>query len=112
MTDVELLNWLREARTVADVLRHLRVAQALTLGEVASYASITPSYVSMLEHGTRLPDRDLLIALLLASFSLPLPQANRILLFAGFAPMPHRAWAMRLHDPALLPSSSSAIEER
>lgn len=111
MTDDELVRWLREAHAVSDVLRHLRAAQALTLGEVAVYANISPSYISMLEHGTRLPDRDMLIALLLAGFSLSVQQANRILLFAGFAPMPHRAWALLLHDPALS-QPTGTTEER
>lgn len=47
----------------------------------------------MLERGQKLPERDTLIALLLAAYSLPVPIANRILLFSDFAPMHHRALA-------------------
>lgn len=87
MDDVQLTRWLREATSLADVLRRLRDAQQLTVREVAEYANLAPSYVSMLERGIKHPRRDTLVALLLAGFSLPVSQADRILLFAGFAPM-------------------------
>lgn len=87
MDETEITRWLREAKSVADVLRRLREAQQLTVREVAEYANLAPSYVSMLEHGIKRPGRDTLVALLLAGFSLPVCLADRILLFAGFAPM-------------------------
>ncbi len=93
MNEADVVRWLVEADTLADVLRRFRQSQELTLQEVADYAGITKSYVSMLERGTKIPERDTLIALLLASFSLPVPIANRVLLFAGFAPLHHKALA-------------------
>jgi transcriptional regulator with XRE-family HTH domain len=90
-----LIAWLAEADAVADILRRLRAAQELTLQEVADYAGVAKSYASMLERGQKMPERDTLIALLLASFSLSVPLANRVLLFAGFAPLHHRSLARR-----------------
>jgi transcriptional regulator with XRE-family HTH domain len=94
MNDAEITRWLCEAASIADILRRLREAQQLTVKEVAEYAALAPSYVSMLEHGTKRPGRDTLVALLLAGFSLPVGTANRILLFAGFAPMHHHLLAI------------------
>ncbi len=51
------------------------------------------AYVARLEYGERAPERDTLIALLLASYSLPVRQANRLPLLAGYAPMHHKAIA-------------------
>jgi transcriptional regulator with XRE-family HTH domain len=90
-----LIAWLAEADAVADILRRLRAAQVLTLQEVADYAGVTKSYASMLERGQKMPERDTLIALLLASFSLSVPLTNRVLLFAGFAPLHYRSLARR-----------------
>ena len=87
----DLVSWLHEAEQLADVLRRLRIAQVLTLQEVADYAGVAKSYVSMIERGQKSPERDTLIALLLAAYSLPVPLANRVLLFAGYAPLHHRA---------------------
>ena len=96
MTDDDLMRWLTEARSVGDILWRLRHDQQLSLSEVAAYAGVARSYVSMLERDVRHPERDTLIALLLAGFSLAVPQANRILLFAGFAPLHWRALATRM----------------
>jgi len=96
MTDEMLVRWLVEAESIADVLHRLRQAQELTVQEVGEFAGIAKSYVSMLERGQKMPERDTLVALLLASFSLPVPLANRILVFAGFAPMHHKMLARRV----------------
>lgn len=48
----------------------------------------------MLERDIRHPTRDTLIALLLASFSLPVDHADRVLLWVDYAPIRHR-----LHAP-------------
>jgi transcriptional regulator with XRE-family HTH domain len=93
MQGADLLSWLHETEHLSDVLRRLRAAQELTLQEVADYAGMAKSYISMIEHGQKTPERDTLIALLLAAFSLPVPLANRVLLFAGYAPLHHRALA-------------------
>jgi transcriptional regulator with XRE-family HTH domain len=90
-----LIARLSVAEAVADILRRLRAGQELTLQEVADYAGVAKSYASMLERGQKMPERDTLIALLPASFSLPVPLANRVLLFAGFAPLHHRSLARR-----------------
>ena len=90
MEDDTLVRWLVEAETVADVLRRFRQAQELTVQEVADYAGLAKSYVSMLERGLKSPERDTLIALLLAAFSLQVSLANRVLMFAGFAPLHHK----------------------
>jgi len=95
MNESDLIAWLGEADTVADILLRLRAAQELTLQEVAEYADVGNRYVSMLERGHKTPERDTLVALLLAAFSLPVPLANRVLLFAGFAPLHHRALARK-----------------
>jgi transcriptional regulator with XRE-family HTH domain len=95
VSDEDLRRWLRESLSLGDILRRLRETQQLTVREVADYADLAPSYVSALERGIRQPERDTLIALLLAAFSLPVSLANRVLLFAGFAPMHHRALAVR-----------------
>lgn len=93
MNGNDLITWLREAEVLADVLRRLRAAQELTLQEVADYAGMAKSSVCMIERGQKTPERDTLIALLLAAFSLPVPLANRVLLFGGFAPLHHRTLA-------------------
>ena len=95
MEDDTLVRWLVEAETIADVLRRMRQSQELTVQEVADYAGIAKSYVSMLERGQKSPERDTLIALLLAAFSLQVSLANRVLVFAGFAPLHHRMIARR-----------------
>jgi len=92
----DLVSWLHEAEQLADVLRRLRIAQVLTLQEVADYAGVAKSYVSMIERGQKSPERDTLIALLLAACSLPVPLANRVLVFAGYAPLHHRALARQV----------------
>lgn len=106
MTDEDLMRWLHDAGSVGNMLRRLRQDQQLSLSEVADFAGVAQSYVSMLERGLRFPERDTLIALLLAGFSLPVPQANRILLFAGFAPLHHRAHATRAQF-VVLPSDAN-----
>jgi transcriptional regulator with XRE-family HTH domain len=95
MTEQEMVNWLREAETVGDILKRLRQSQALTLQEIADYTGLAKSYISMLEHGQKMPERDTLVSLLLAAFSLSVPLANRVLLFAGFAPFHYRTLARR-----------------
>ena len=85
-------SWTRE-RGDASALHRLRELQGLTLQEVADLAGFSKAYVARLEYGERVPERDTLIALLLASFSLPVRQANRLLLLAGYAPMHHKAIA-------------------
>lgn len=95
MTDADLTRWLCEAGSLADILGRIRLAQGLTQEEVAEYAGVSRSFLSMLEHGDKSCERDTLITLLLAAFSLPVRQANRILLFAGFAPLHHRSLARR-----------------
>jgi transcriptional regulator with XRE-family HTH domain len=77
----------------ASALHRLRELQGLTLQEVADLAGLSKAYVARLEYGERVPERDTLIALLLASFSLPVRQANRLLFLAGYAPMHHKAIA-------------------
>jgi hypothetical protein len=71
---------------------HEEVRQ-LTLQEVADPTGVSKAYVTRLEYGQRLPERDALLALLLAAFSLPVPQANRVLLLAGYAPLHHKKLA-------------------
>jgi transcriptional regulator with XRE-family HTH domain len=93
MQGSDLVSWLHETEHLSDVLRRLRAAQELTLQEVADYAGMAKSYISMIERGQKTPERDTLIALLLAAFSLPVPLANRVLLYAGYAPLHHRALA-------------------
>ena len=78
-------SWTRE-RGDASALHRLRELQGLTLQEVADLAGLSKAYVARLEYGERVPERDTLIALLLASFSLPVRQANRLLLLTGYAP--------------------------
>ena len=84
-------SWTRE-RGDASALHRLRELQGLTLQEVADLAGLSNAYVARLEYGEQVPERDTLIALL-ASFSLPVRQANRLLLLAGYAPMHHKAIA-------------------
>jgi transcriptional regulator with XRE-family HTH domain len=96
MQSSDLVSWLHEMDHLADVLRRLRAAQELTLQEVADCAGIAKSYISMIERGQKSPERDTLIALLLAASSLPVPLANRVLLFAGYAPLHHRAFARQV----------------
>lgn len=93
MTDKEFLEWLRTMPNVASTLCRLREMQRLTLQEVADLSGLSKAYVARLEHGERMPERDTLVALLLAGFSLPVTQANRILLLAGYAPLHHKALA-------------------
>ena len=93
MTDTEFVQWIRSVPDIATALRRLREVQQLTLQEVADLAGVSKPYIVRLEKGERQPERDTLIALLLAAFSLPVMQANRLLLLAGFAPMHHRMLA-------------------
>jgi transcriptional regulator with XRE-family HTH domain len=93
MQDSDLVSGLHETEHLWDVLRRLRAAQELTLQEVADYAGSAKSYISMIERGQESPERDTLNALLLAALSLPVPLANRVLLFAGYAPLHHRSLA-------------------
>jgi transcriptional regulator with XRE-family HTH domain len=95
MNEGDLVIWLDEAETVADVLRRLRLAQELTLDEVAGCAGLSKSYISMIEHGRKSPERDTLLALPLAAYTLPVSQANRVLLYAGIAPLHCRILARR-----------------
>jgi transcriptional regulator with XRE-family HTH domain len=93
MEEADVLCYICEAKTVADVLRRLRESQQLTLQEVAELAGLSKAYVARIEHGEREPERDTLIALLLAGYSLPVKTADRVLLLAGFAPMHHKRLA-------------------
>jgi transcriptional regulator with XRE-family HTH domain len=93
MNEHEFVQWVRAVPDLPSALRRLREQQGLTLQEVADLAGLSKAYVARLEYGERVPERDTLIALLLASFSLPVRQANRLLLFAGYAPMHHKALA-------------------
>jgi|GEM_PF-5775748 len=93
MQGSDLVSWLHETEHLSDVLRRLRAAQELTLQEVADYAGLAKNYISMIERGQKSPEQDTLIALLLAALRLPVPLANRVLLFAGYAPLHHRALA-------------------
>ncbi len=93
MTDEQFVQWMQSVADVASALRRLREMQRLTLQEVADLAGLSVAYVTRLEHGKRSPERDTLIALLLAAFSLPVSQANRLLLLAGYAPIHHRMLA-------------------
>lgn len=82
--------WLDPLPDVATVLRKLREQQHLTLQEIARYAELSVPYVDRLERGLRRPERDTLITLLLASFTLPPSKASQVLLMAGYAPLHHR----------------------
>lgn len=93
MNDQQFMQWVCAVPDVPSALRRLREQQSLTLQEVADLAGLSKPYVARLENGKRVPERDTLIALLLASFSLPVRQANRLLLLAGYAPMHHKAMA-------------------
>jgi transcriptional regulator with XRE-family HTH domain len=93
MTDDDFVRLVRTASSAAEILCRLREVQQLTLQEVADLAGVSKAYVTRLEHGQRLPERDTLLALLLAAFSLPVPQANRVLLLAGYAPLHHKTLA-------------------
>jgi transcriptional regulator with XRE-family HTH domain len=93
MTDEEFVLWLRTMPNVSAALAHLRIMQHLTQQEVAELAGVSRAYVTHVERGERQPERDTLVALLLAAFSLPVPQANRLLLLAGYAPLHHLALA-------------------
>ncbi len=95
MTDEQFVVWVRGLPDLATGLRRLREVQGLTLQEVADLAGLTKSYVARIEYGERTPERDTLIALLLAAFSLSVARANRLLLLAGYAPLHHRALAAR-----------------
>jgi transcriptional regulator with XRE-family HTH domain len=89
MDDEAFLQLIRASGDVATILQRLRESQDLTFQEVADLAGLSKTYCVRLEHGERVPERDTLIALCLASFSLPVPQANRVLLLAGYAPLHH-----------------------
>jgi transcriptional regulator with XRE-family HTH domain len=89
MDDQQFHAWLQSVQDVGSALRRLREMQQLTLQEVAELACLSAAYITRLEHGKRTPERDTLIALLLAAFSLPVSQANRVLLLAGYAPLHH-----------------------
>ncbi|HEU5349399.1 MAG TPA: helix-turn-helix transcriptional regulator [Ktedonobacterales bacterium] len=92
--------WLELMPDVATVLRKLRERQRLTLEEIATYAELSISYVDRVERGLRRPERDTLITLLLASFTLPPSQASQVLLMAGYAPLHHRRRAtLPSHHP-------------
>jgi len=52
------------------------------------------------EYGQPIPERDALVALLLAPFSPPVARANRLLLLAGYAPLHHKALARTLPKSA------------
>lgn len=93
MDTEQFILWIRSVDDVAAALKGLRSKQQLTLQEVADLAGISKAYAVRLEHGKRFPERDTLIALLLAAFSLPVKQADRVLLLAGYAPMHHRTLA-------------------
>jgi len=93
MSDEDFVRLVRNSADVAEVLRRLREMQQLTLQEVADLGGVSKAYVTRLEHGQRVPERDTLLALLLAAFSLPVTQANRVLLLAGYAPLHHKALA-------------------
>ncbi len=93
LTEEQFAHWMRSLPDVATGLRHLRAMQRLTLQEVADLAGLTKSYVARIEYGERMPERDTLIALLLAAYSLPVAHANRFLLLAGYAPLHHRSLA-------------------
>lgn len=93
MTDDEFILWLRTVPNVSAALARLRIMQRLTQQEVAELAGVSRAYVTHVERGERQPERDTLVALLLAALSLPVPQANRILLLAGYAPLHHLALA-------------------
>ncbi len=69
MQGSDLVSWLHETEHLSDVLRRLRAAQELTLQEVADCAGMAKSYISMIERGQKLPERDTLTALLLAAFT-------------------------------------------
>lgn len=89
MTDEQFVTWLRTMPNVGTALYQLREMQQLTQHEVAELAGVTRPYIAHVERGDRLPERDTLIAILLSALSLPIPQANRVLLFAKYAPMHH-----------------------
>lgn len=93
MPDEQFLQLVRTVPDIATALRRLREVQQLTMQEVADLAGLSKPYVARLERGLRTPERDTLIALLLAAFSLPVAQANRLMLLAGYAPLHHRALA-------------------
>jgi transcriptional regulator with XRE-family HTH domain len=93
MNEHEFVQWVRTVLDLPSALRRLREQQSLTLQEVAELTGLSKAYVARLEYGERVPERDTLIALLLASSSLPVRQANRLLLPAGYAPMHHKAIA-------------------
>lgn len=96
MTDEQFVAWLRTMPNVGTALCRLREMQELTQQEVADLAGVSRSYITHVERGDRLPERDTLIAILLASLSLPIPQANRILMLAEHAPLHHIALAKSL----------------
>lgn len=93
MTDQQFIHWMRTVPDVPTALARSGEMQRLTLQEVADLWGLSKAYVARLEHGQRLPERDTLLALLLAAFSLPVPRANRVMLLAGYAPLHHRALA-------------------
>jgi transcriptional regulator with XRE-family HTH domain len=93
MNEHQFVQWVRAVPDLPSALRRLRELQRLTLQEVADLAGLSKAYVARIEYGERMPERDTLIALLLASYSLPVRQANRLLLLAGYAPMHHKAIA-------------------
>ncbi len=93
MTDQQFIEWIRSVPNVATALARMREAQRLTMQEVAELSGLSKAYIARLEHGQRVPERDTLIALLLAAFSLPVARANRVLLLAGYAPLHHKTLA-------------------
>lgn len=69
--------------------------QKLTLQKIANHTGLTKSYISIREHRQKTPERDTLISLLLAAFSLPIFLAERVLFFADYAPFHHRTLARK-----------------
>jgi len=101
MSDEQFVIWIRSMPDVASAIYHLRLIQQLTQQEVADLAGVSRPYITHVEHGERLPERDTLIAILLAALSLPVPQANRMLLLAGYAPLHHIAIAKSAITPTV-----------
>lgn len=93
MSEAQFAAWVAALPDLGTGLKRLREMQGLTLREVADLSGLSESYIARLEHGERTPERDTLVALLLAAFSLPVLHANRLLLLAGYAPLHHRGLA-------------------
>jgi transcriptional regulator with XRE-family HTH domain len=89
MTDEQFVAWLRTMPDVGTALYRLREMQQLTQQEVAELTGVSRPYIAHVERGDRMPERDTVIAILLAALSLPIRQANRVLLLAKYAPLHH-----------------------